>query len=165
VIIASHSQGTTHSRLLIKDFSDTPETAKKLVCAYIVGFAVFPEEYSVLKPCDEPRKTECYVTWASFRQGYRYTKDLPYYGKICVNPISWKTDSLPAESRGGILLGFNRKKPFKNAVVVKDDYLWVKTGMPVVQIWNNMHLADYNLFWYDIRKNASERVKAYFENN
>lgn len=163
VIIASHSQGTTHSRLLIKDFFDTPERQAKLVCAYIIGFAIFAEEYSTLKPCANAEQTGCYVTWASFKHGYRYNKELPYYGNVCVNPLSWKIDSLSSKGRGAIMLGFDKKKPYKTEAVIADKYLWVKTGMPVVQTWNNMHLVDYNLFWHNIRENASLRVKKYFE--
>jgi hypothetical protein len=161
VIIASHSQGTTHSRRLIKDFFDTPESRKKLLCAYIVGFAVNKADYQVLEPCPEPQAVGCYVTWASFRHGYRYRGELPYFGNVCVNPVSWKTDSLPASGRGGILLGFGKKKPYRTSARISGNLLWVKTGMPVVQTWKNKHLVDFNLFWYDIRKNAAERVEAY----
>lgn len=165
VIIASHSQGTTHSRRLIKDFFDTPQTQKQLVCAYIVGFAVFPDSYEVLEPCETPEATGCYVTWASFRNGYTYKKNLPYFGEVCVNPVSWRTDSLPAEGRGGILLGMDKKNPYRTKVQRNGNYLWVKSNIPIVQTWGNQHLVDYNLFWYDIRKNAALRVEMYFKNN
>ena len=165
VIIASHSQGTTHSRRLIKDFFDTPEARKKLVCAYIVGFAVNKTDYQVLEVCPEPQAVGCYVTWASFRHGYRYRGELPYFGNVCVNPVSWKTDSISSSSHGGILLGFGKKKPYRSTARISGDLLWVKTGMPVVQVWKNKHLVDFNLFWHDIRKNADERVKAYLQLN
>jgi hypothetical protein len=164
VIIASHSQGTAHSRRLIKDFFDTPEARKQLVCAYIVGFAVNKADYEVLELCPESKAVGCYVTWASFRHGYRYRGELPYFGNVCVNPVSWKTDSISASGRGGILLGFGKKKPYRTAARISGNLLWVKTGMPVVQVWKNKHLVDFNLFWYDIRKNARERVNAYLKN-
>ena len=51
IIIAAHSQGSTHARNLLKDYFETPEMKSKLVCAYVVGFAMYPEEYKVLQPC------------------------------------------------------------------------------------------------------------------
>jgi len=29
-----------------------------------------------------------------------------------------------------------------------------------VRSFNVMHIADYNLFWYDMRKNVADRIKA-----
>ncbi len=165
VIIASHSQGTTHSRRLVKDFFDTPESRKKLVCAYIIGFEIKPSDYEVLEVCREPEEVNCYVTWAAFRHGYEYKGDLPYFGEVCVNPLSWKTDQQPAEGRGGVMLGIRRKKPYKTRAQIQGNYLWVKTGMPFVQTWGNKHLVDFNLFWHDIRKNAEQRVNAYLKNS
>ncbi|MEY3443574.1 MAG: hypothetical protein RLZZ519_1855, partial [Bacteroidota bacterium] len=52
IIIASHSQGTTHSRRLLKDYFDNPEMKAKLVCAYAVGFALHTTDYQLLTPCD-----------------------------------------------------------------------------------------------------------------
>lgn len=163
IIIASHSQGTNHTRRLIKEFFDDEQKKTQLVCAYIVGFAVDTARYQVLQPCHQATATHCYVTWSSFRDGYSYPNDLPLVGNICVNPISWKLDTLMAESRGGVMFHLNKKKPFRTKAYRKGNYLMVRTKMPVVQTWNNLHLVDYNLFWYDIRANAQQRVDAYFQ--
>ena len=85
------------------------------------------------------------------------------FGKICVNPISWKTNNEKATSKSGILLNLNRKKLFKSEVQIKENYLWVKTNMLIVRKINVMHLADYNLYWYDIRKNVADRVTEYWK--
>lgn len=165
IIIASHSQGSTHARRLIKDYFDTPEMKAKLVCAYVVGFAVYPEEYSVLTPCSEPTETNCYVTWSSFKSGFAYkdtAKDM-LVGKICVNPISWKIDSLKAVGKGGFLLNINRKKLYHTDAVIHHNLLWVNTKMPVARKINILHLLDYNLYWYDIRKNVADRVAAFLK--
>ncbi len=166
VIIASHSQGSTHARELIKDYFDTPEMKSKLVCAYVVGFAMYPEEYKVLKPCDDANETNCYVTWASFKDGYEYkdiSKDL-LVGKVCVNPISWKMDTINAIGKGGFLLNASRKKLYHTEAKIHDDLLWVKSNMVIARKANILHLLDYNLYWYDIRQNVAERVKTYLSN-
>ena len=45
IIIASHSQGTTHAIRLIKEFFDNKELSKQLVCAYLLGMGVNKNEY------------------------------------------------------------------------------------------------------------------------
>lgn len=167
IIIASHSQGTTHSRRLIKEYFDTPQTKEKLVCAYIVGFAIYPKSYSVLKPCENPEETNCYVTWSSFKEGYEYPdaeKDF-LVGNVSVNPISWTTDTLSAESKSSIFMSIPSGKKYKVEARVKNNLLWVKSKMPFVNSYNTMHFIDYNLFWYNIRENVALRTKSYFEKN
>lgn len=163
IIIASHSQGTTHSRRLLKDYFDNPEMKAKLVCAYAVGFEIKQNTCTLLKPCNEPAQTGCYVTWASFHDGYTPEKGNMLFGDVCVNPISWKSDSNTTTSQGGILFNVNRRKPFTSQAKIHSSYLWVKTKLPFVSSWKVMHLVDYNLFWFDIRKNASLRVEEYLK--
>ena len=163
IIIASHSQGTRHSRQLLKDFFDNKEMKEKLVCAYAIGYGIYPDAYEVLKPCPAAEATNCYVTWASFKDKFVPNEDTLLYGRVCVNPISWKMDTLVAEANCGVLLTLSKTKPFRTKARIKNNYLWVKTSLPFVQGWKVMHLVDYNLFWYEIRKNASLRVAEYLK--
>lgn len=166
IIIASHSQGTTHGRRLLKDFFDTPEMKAKLVCAYVVGYEINKESYEVLTPCKEAAETNCYVTWSTFKDGFLYKDKLRYFGNVCVNPVSWKMDTLTAVSHGGILLNVNRKKYFTTETrICQPSYLWAKTNLTFMRRKNVLHLVDYNLFWWDIRKNAQQRVAEYFRKN
>ena len=96
IIIASHSQGTRHSRQLLKEFFDTPAMKQKLVCAYSIGYGIFPKEYQLLKPCADSMQTQCYVTWSSFKEGYTPKSDSKLVGEVCVNPITWTLDTMPA---------------------------------------------------------------------
>jgi len=163
IIIASHSQGTYHARQLLKDFFDTPAMQKKLVCAYIPGFAIYPEQYAVLTPCTDAGATGCYVTWASFKDGYIYDGPLDLYGKVCINPISWTMDTLSVKGQGGILLNMDKKNPFSTEARIHNNYLWVKNNMPLARHWKVLHLADFNLFWWEIRSNAEKRVNSYLK--
>lgn len=163
IIIASHSQGTTHSRRLIKEFFDTPETKAKLVCAYIVGFAVYPDEYKYLKPCENAEETNCYVTWASFKNGYEYP-GVGYdflVGDVCVNPISWTRDTLWAKSKTSIFISIESGKKYLVEARIKDNLLWVKSKAPFLGLIKNKHFLDFNLFWYNIRENVALRSKVF----
>ncbi len=165
IIIASHSQGTYHARRLLAEFFDGTKLNKQLVCAYAVGFAINDTMFTKLKPCEDKNQTDCYVTWASFRQGYQpLVTELA--GNICVNPISWNRDTVAIDktkSIGGILLNFNKSYP--TGAQIHKHYLWVKTKIPFVRGFTNMHVADYNLFWFDIRKNVKERIDSYKATN
>lgn len=164
IIIASHSQGTTHCRQLLKDFFDTPEMKAKLVCAYIVGYEVNKESYTLLTPCKEATETNCYVTWSSFKDGFQYKDKLHYFGNVCVNPVSWKIDTAKVTSNGGVLLNVNRKKKFTTETHIADNHLLVKTNLTFMRKKNILHLVDFNLFWFDVRKNAAQRVAAFLKN-
>lgn len=165
IIIASHSQGTWHARKLLKEYFDDSEAKGQLVCAYIVGYAIYPEEYESLTLCQTPEETRCYVTWSSFREGYMYpdtSKDL-LVGDTLVNPISWTTDNTPATEDAAILLKPQKKKTYTTTAWIHDDMLWVDTRLLLMKRRKNLHVVDYNLFWYSIRQNAEYRVSTYWQ--
>lgn len=164
IILVSHSQGTRHSRQLLKDFFDVPAMKEKLVCAYVVGYGIYPAAYELLKPCENASETNCYVTWASFKNNFVADHDTLLYGRVCVNPLSWKRDTATVSANAGILLSLNKKKPFYTEAKMNGNYLWVKTKTPIVQNWKVMHLVDFNLYWFEIRKNVALRVAEYFKN-
>lgn len=164
IIIASHSQGTTHCRKLIKEFFDTPEKKKQLVCAYIIGYEVDSTTYEVLTPCKDAKETNCFLTWSSFKYTFEGTGLKSHTrNKMSVNPITWKMDTTLAYGEGGILFNLNRKQHYKSEVHVSENNLWVKTNAPFFKRIRNLHALDYNLFWFDIRKNAALRVETYFK--
>jgi hypothetical protein len=165
IIIASHSQGTHHARRLLKEFFDETDLRKRLVAAYVVGFGFDESLYKNLKPCDKPTQTGCYVTWASFKKGYDPVHS-PLYGTVCVNPVTWTRDTINVDrskSMGAILLDFNKTYAQACETEIHHHYLWVKAHMPFVGSWTNLHIVDYNLFWFDIRKNVKDRVQAFLK--
>jgi hypothetical protein len=161
IIIVSHSQGTRHARQLLKDYFDTRITRDRLVCAYVIGFGIYPAQYEILSPCKSATDDNCYVTWSSFKKGYTPKPGSKLYGKSCINPISWKQDTATTSGNTAVLLNISRKKPFYTEAKITDNHLEVKTKTPVVRNWKVMHLVDFNLFWHSIRKNAADRVHTY----
>lgn len=165
IIIASHSQGTVHARRLIKEYFDTAEKKQNLVCAYLVGFGVYPKDYRTLMPCKNAEEINCYVTWSSFLKGFNYPLSKGDYlvGETSTNPISWKMDTIQAESKKSIFINVKAKKKYRTKAKITDNMLWIDTKLPFVKSWKIMHLVDYNLFWYNIRENVALRTKVYFE--
>jgi hypothetical protein len=161
IIIASHSQGSYHARRLLAEFFDTTVLKKQLVCAYVIGFGIEKTMYQTLTPCNNSSETDCYVTWASFKKGYNPLRS-ELFKEVCVNPVSWKCNEEvidKSKSLGGILLSFDTK--YQNGAQVHNHYLWVDNHTPFVSGWTNLHIADYNLFWFDIRQNVADRIKSY----
>ena len=164
-IIASHSQGSYHARRLLQEMIDTTKLRKQMVAAYVIGYAIDTAMYKVLEPCRNENETGCYITWASFKKGY--TPDgLALFGNICVNPLTWTSSLEPAAkacSKGAILLNFNKKYTNNICTEIHDNYLWVENSLPIVSGMNVLHIADYNLFWYDIRENVKRRIAAFLK--
>lgn len=166
IILASHSQGSLHARKLLHDFFDNnPELRHRLVCAYVVGFGITDTMFQNLKPCGNSGETGCYVTWASFKYGYEPVNS-PLYGNICVNPVTWNSDTVyvdASKSIGSLLLSFNKEYPHACATQIHHHHLWVQTSLPFLRRMRNLHIADYNLFWFDIRKNVADRVQSFMK--
>ena len=163
IIIASHSQGSNHSWRLLKEFFDTTALLKQLVCAYDIGMGVNERSFKALRPCEDATQTGCYITWSSFKTGYDPGKDV-LRGAPNVNPITWTRDTSYVDASrtlGGIFLKIKRRRDHAVSAQIHHDYLWVTTKMPIISSWNVLHLMDYNLFWFDIRKNVADRIKAY----
>lgn len=160
IIIASHSQGTHHARKLLQEFFDTTNLRNRLVAAYIIGYSINGTMYKNLKPCESAIQTGCYITWASYKKGFE-PGETQLAGDVCINPISWKRDTISVSSKESILLSFNTK--YNCSAQLHKNVLWVKSAMPFVSGWNNLHIADYNLFWYNIRQNAAARTSAFWK--
>ena len=168
IIIASHSQGTVHARRLLQEFFDTTDLKKQLVAAYVIGFKVNEQMYENLKFCADADDTGCIISWMSYRKGFS-PKGKWHYGTQGTNPLTWNTTPHAADksnNRGTIVLNINKQRIHCTSAQLVDSngqILWVKTKAPLLKWFKDMHILDYNLFWYDIRYNAAERVKAFME--
>jgi hypothetical protein len=171
IIIASHSQGTLHAGRILKEFFEGKALQKQLVGAYIIGMPVFENYFQELEPCKDPSATGCFVTWRTFREDYTATfikkeKDKTYV----TNPLTWTLDDrfAPASlNAGGILKNFNRVIPHLVHAQKHGNVLWVNKPYFFGNIFltiKNYHIADYNLFYVNIRENVNRRIQSFMEN-
>lgn len=166
-IIASHSQGTFHAERLIRELIDGTPLQDQMVAAYLVGMPIKDTTFQHIPVCDNPGETGCFVSWGTYAEGY-YPPDYDQWikGAIIVNPVSWQTDTTWVNHKNN--LGFVGRN-FKVRKHVWDtkvhaSMLWVgKPHMPLGKLLarDNFHIADYNLFWVDVRKNVALRVQNY----
>jgi len=172
IIIASHSQGSTHSKRLLKEFFDAKPLSKKLVAAYVVGMAIDPGDYQTLKSCDSPNETGCICAWRTYLQDHVPAfVQKETFTSIVTNPLSWdkqKTFVGRRENKGSVLLNFNKVVPKVADAINHEGLLW--TGHPhflgsFLYQTENYHIADFNFYYLSIRENASLRAKYYLNNN
>jgi hypothetical protein len=171
IIIASHSQGSTHAQRLLREFFENKPLAGKLVAAYIAGMRIPKNYYSSLSPCTDAMQTGCFTAWRTFRKDYE-----PAFVKkeksdcFVTNPITWTiTEDYAARSlnTGSVLLKFNKLLVHVCDAQVHNGVLWVnKPHFPGSLLYRskNYHVGDINLFYMNIRNNVRTRINTYRKN-
>jgi hypothetical protein len=168
VIIAAHSQGTTHAERLLKEFFENKPLKNQLVAAYIIGMAIPGNSFSGLAPCQDSTATGCLIGWRTFKEGY----EPPYVVKEkgsswVVNPLTWTMTEEPAprsRNKGGILTRFNDLIPAVTDARIHDGILWAHRphfpGSFLLQT-KNYHIGDINLYYLNIRENMRTRIRSF----
>ena len=170
IIIASHSQGSTHAQRLLLEFFDNTPLYNKLVAAYIPGMYVNTEKFVTIRPCLTPQQTGCMVGWRTYREGY-----IPEFvekekgSSLVTNPITWDSSRPTAdrlENKGAILLKFNKQISQSTAAIIHDRVLW--TPRPVffgssLYKSENYHAGDFNLYYVNVRENLQVRLSAFWK--
>lgn len=166
IIIASHSQGTTHAIRLLQEFFDGKKLKEQLVAAYIVGIKVEQDNFNNLVPCRDSTDIGCYMAWRSFKRGFE-----PEVQETAVvtNPLLWTTEETkaPAElNKGAILLPFRKVIPAAASAQVYGPILWVSKpkfrGSWLLR-GNNYHAGDFNIFYLNVRENAELRTDVFLD--
>ena len=107
-ILIGHSQGAMALLELMK--TDLPEGSiarRNLIAAYLPGWPVRPADlaaYPQLRPAAGELDTGVVVSWNTEAPGTGYPV---FSGGICINPLNWRTDGVPA----GRAARFAQRKP------------------------------------------------------
>lgn len=167
-IIAGHSQGSLHGMNLIKDLVDSTALQEKLVVAYLPGWPILKDQFQNIHPCKTREETGCFCSWRTVKEGYLpRLLHMPGKNILVTNPVRWDLDPAPTKKEdqlGGILRDFHTMRKALVAVRIYEDLLWsTKPDFPgsILLTKKNYHIADYNLFYADVRRNAQDRVRAY----
>jgi hypothetical protein len=170
IIIASHSQGTTHAKRLLKEFFEDKPLKSKLVVAYIVGMAIPKNYFSTLEPCKDSTQTGCFVGWRTFKKGYEPEFVKKENGDSYVtNPLNWTTNTEYAPksmNQGAVLRKFNKIPDHVADAQIYDDVLWIhKPHFPGSFFYRtkNYHIGDINLFYMNVRNNVRTRISAFWK--
>ena len=171
IIIASHSQGTTHmGRLMQEYFDKDPALRKQLVAAYLIGMPVPKDSFENIPLCESPKQTGCFCSWRTFQEDH-LPKKYALGDQIGVtNPLSWTAtkEKVSKDKNPGSVLAKYEKGLVPNLVgaEVHNGVLWVeKPKFPGSFLWisKNYHIADLNLFYLSVRENSMSRAQSYLE--
>lgn len=170
IVIASHSQGTTHAKRLLKDFFENKPLKNRLVAAYLIGIGIEKEYFTDLQPCRDSSQTGCFVGWRTYKKGYEPGFVKKENGNSFVtNPLTWAiTEEYAPKSlnKGGVLRKFNSVVPHVADAQVHENVLWIhKPHFPGSLFYRskNYHIGDINLFYVNIRENLRTRVSAFWK--
>jgi hypothetical protein len=169
IIIASHSQGTTHTTLLLKEFFDGYPLKKQLIAAYLIGIGTEKNEFNTIHEMIKPNETGGFVSWNTYKKNKLPKKYENWYnGKVSSNPITWDdSKTTKREDHKGFL--FSNDKIYEKALKLEviDGMIWSTLPRFPLRIFmmfkKNYHVGDVNLFWKDIQENAELRVESWLE--
>jgi hypothetical protein len=165
IIIAAHSQGSTHAKRLLKEYFDGKLLSKQLVSAYIVGMAIDPNEFTNLKACATPTETGCICAWRTYKEGYTPPfVEIEKFTSIVTNPLTWSSNQTTTDRKaneGAVLYNFKKVIPNVAGASIYKGILWTpkpKFMGSILYNTSNYHIADYNLYYMSVRKNATDRA-------
>lgn len=170
IVIAAHSQGTTHAKRLLKEFFDGTVLQNKLVVAYLAGMPVEPNYFKTIQACVNPNTTGCFCSWRTFKKGYKpnYVIYEPFTA-VVTNPLTWdinQPQTTITANKGAVLQNFNKVVPKVTNAMVQDGVLWANHprffGSFLLRN-KNYHIADYNFYYLSIRENAANRARMFWK--
>lgn len=169
IILAAHSQGALHGYRLVKEFFEGQPLRQQLVVAYLVGWPVSKNGLKTITYCKTPEETGCICSWRSFKYGYTPGNYLLGDSIVVTNPLTW-SEAVPAAPKsaneGMMARKFGKVYPGRADASAVNGILWVhKPRFPgsIFFVRKNYHIADYNLFYVNIRNNARRRVEAFWK--
>lgn len=184
-LLAAHSQGSVLAERLLEDgIAGTPRR-DRLVAAYLIGAAVtaegLRERAPGIAPCTGPSDLHCVVAWNARGAGYVPT-DFEMVRpdareRLCTNPLSWRTDGVPVpreRNLGAVFLESDERAPrpgFADARCVAGTLVLHRVAAAPRDLPSrivdrvlgrgNYHPIEYQLFFMNLRENASVRTKAF----
>ncbi|MFX3657717.1 MAG: DUF3089 domain-containing protein [bacterium] len=105
-VIASHSQGTHHGVVLLRERIHGTPLRERMVAAYLIGGGLAGAEFAGMPDigiCADATALHCAVHWDTMSE--RAEPEPERAGNVCVNPLSWLPEgaSAPAaEHHGGV---------------------------------------------------------------
>lgn len=166
IILAGHSQGSTHLAFILRDFFDGKPLQKQLVAAYLPGIGFEEDVFKHIPLMNHPDQFGGFVTWNTFKRKFDERQYHFYKDKAVVNPVTWDTTAVVDRNcHKGFL--FQNGKMYDKCFTthVANGVIWITTPHFPYRFMSfkmkHYHIGDINLFWEDIHQNALLRVQSY----
>jgi hypothetical protein len=184
-LLAAHSQGSVLAERLLYEVVSGGPRRDRLVAAYLIGgpvtLAGLRESAPDIPPCRAADDLHCVVAWNAREARYLPTGFEMVRSdrreRLCTNPLSWRLDGAPAPADlhlGAVFLESEDAAPrpaFTDArceggTLVVDPAGAVPRDLPSrlldhVLGAGNRHAIEFQLFFLDLRENASLRAAAW----
>jgi hypothetical protein len=170
IILAGHSQGSTHLTLLLKDFFDGKPLQKQLVAAYLPGIGLKKNEFNTIPLMTSPNQVGGFVSWNTFKRKVNKEKfEMWYKGKAVINPVTWNSDKIAERKKHqGFLFSNNKIYQQSFSTHLIDGAIWITTPhfpyRSMAWTMDDYHIGDVNLFWVDVNLNSKQRLEEYLTN-
>ncbi|MEM6630800.1 MAG: DUF3089 domain-containing protein [Bacteroidota bacterium] len=190
-VLAGHSQGSLHGKLLLEELIDGQPLAKKMIAAYLMGSYYLSNDWadslSEISVCDSPTQTHCLLNFNTYAKESKPALEWENSQLLCVNPLNWKRDGgyAPKSAHLGYVLPtgemnfpfFGRDTPDElptgplSAPLPAHTYATCENGVLLIENQQvetelekgNYHILELSLFYMNIRANVAERCYAYLE--
>lgn len=178
-ILAGHSQGSNLLTLMAVENWGALSVENLLVAAYIIGWSITPDDLRqnpAMNMCTSATQVNCFISYNTVADGRQKAAPTIRPGAIVTNPLTWKTtgEFAPATRNLGARFfnpdGTSQVFPHFTPAQVKDSGLVVKPADPALVASDSKtfpkgvyHQFDYSLFYENIKANAAERIRAYFD--
>ncbi len=185
-VLAGHSQGSAVLQYILSDYMKThPDVYRRMIAAYVVGQSITPQyltDNPHLKLASGSSDTGVIVSWNTEATTVKVTNPVTRPGGIAINPISWSREEViatAAQNLGSIQLNAATDTPvldeYGEIVRVKglaDARVDKARGVVICSTVNPAdynalgiyHHFDYAFYFFDIRRNAADRIQHYFVN-
>jgi hypothetical protein len=180
-ILAGHSQGSNVMLFLLSGYlKKNPEIYKRMVAAYAIGYPVtsdFMADNPHLKYATGPDDTGVVISFNTQSPGVKSGENpiVTTNKGIVINPITWTRDETVASTSEGLgsnmldtkTLQFNRIPQYADAKVDKSQGVLICSSADQTELYTKYpshfspgvyHSFDYPFYYYNIRKNAENRV-------
>jgi hypothetical protein len=187
-ILAGHSQGSAMAKLVLKKyFKEHPDYYKRMVAAYVIGYAVTKDELEAnphLKFATGESDTGVIISWntegpKNMEQNVVTAVLLP--NSISINPLNWKLDDTyaPASMNLGSLVVNEKARKIEIGDVGADAQINLTRGVVVTNAKvellpaeiaaigekffgpDGRHASDYSYYYNNIKANVAKRIAAY----
>ena len=182
-ILAGHSQGASMTKILLFQYmKEHPDVAERMIAAYAIGYSITKEELKAnphVKFSEGPDDTGVVISYNTEAPKIDGSNNTVLEGSIAINPISWTRSEKAAgkEKNLGSYMPqengkYRRVKGLADAAVnLKRGTVICTTVKPEDYASSNKkyfplgvyHSKDYGFYYYNLRQNAENRVKKYFQ--
>ncbi len=187
-ILASHSQGSAISKLVLKKyFKEHPEYYSRMVAAYVIGYAVTKDDLDAnphLKFASGESDTGVIISWNTEGKGNvenNVKTCVLYPNAISINPLNWKLDGTYAptsENLGSLMLN-EEQTQFVIGDVGADAQVIPERGVILTNAQiepmppelaavateffgpDGRHESDYTFYYNNIKANVAKRIATF----